>query len=219
MPGRKGKINHTPELAYVIGALLGDGCTYEYKPNHKHTILVGDQDFCKKYASRINTCSNSRGIAHPNRSKKVWFVKVNNYELFSLFEKTRENPDVLVELLNDKSSKVRFVEGFFDAEGCIKIVGKNTRKTPKICLDVANTNKKYLDVVRKSLKEALNIELAYSVQKARTGKDGIKRKKVYHLRIYKKKHLRKLFENNNTTKLCKKKRKYAYGWLNNSLGS
>ena len=105
-----------------------------------------------------------------------------------------------------------FVEAFFDAEGCVKIIKEKIRKTPKICLDTTNTNLKLLDLIRRLLKEHLGIEARYSIQKA----DGIKNKQIaYHLRIYKKEFVKKFFENISTTKLKEEKVLYVKNWLNN----
>ncbi len=110
------------------------------------------------------------------------------------------------------------IEGFFDAKGCIKIIKeKIRRKTPKICLDITNTNFKILELVRQLLKEHLNIEARYSSQAEHMGKDGYMRKRVYHLRIYKKEFVRKFLENIDTTKLKEEKIIYVKNWLNNGL--
>ena len=67
----------------------------------------------------------------------------------------------------------------------------------------------------KLLKEKLNIEAKYSIEQSFIGKDGSKRQKVYHLRIYKKEYIRKFLENISTTKLKPEKVMYVESWLNN----
>ena len=54
--GRKGEIKHCQELFYVLGALLGDGCIYNWKTTQNYTILVGDRKFAVKYASMLRKC-------------------------------------------------------------------------------------------------------------------------------------------------------------------
>jgi len=114
---------------------------------------------------------------------------------------------------SEKQSFLLFIEGFFDAEGCVKIIKEKVRKTPKICLDITNTNYDYLEIIRKLLQNILNIESKYSIQKPELGKDGHMRKKAYHLRIYKKEFVKKFFENINTTKLKEEKISYVENWL------
>jgi len=121
----------------------------------------------------------------------------------------------LEQLIKDKKSALLFVEGFFDAEGCVKIIKEKVRKTPKICLDITNTDFRILEVVKKLLQEHLGIEARYSIQKPEIGKDGSLRKVAYHLRIYKKEFVKIFFENISTTKLKEEKVIYVKNWLNN----
>ena len=212
--GRRGELTFKSELFYVLGALLGDGCIYNWKTTNHYVILVGDYKFTNKYAEKVTKCINKNTKAYIDRSKNIWFVRSNNFKLYSLFRKIRGDLNYLEELIkqNNKESALLFIEGFFDAEGCVKVIKEAVRKTPKICLDITNTNYGFLELIRKLLKEKLDIEARYSIQKA----DGIKNKLVaYHLRIYKKEFVRRFFENINTTKLKEEKISYVDNWLNN----
>lgn len=148
--GRKGKIIYNSELFYVLGALLGDGCFYRWKPTNNWCILVGDEKFTKKYSKMLYTCTQTKVKPYLIRSKTIWFVKSNNYELYMLFRKMREDDYYLEKFINnlDKRSALLFIEGLFDAEGCVKIIKEPVRITPKICLDITNTKYLYLELVR-----------------------------------------------------------------------
>ncbi len=214
--GRKGKIVVNPELFYVLGALLGDGCLYNWRITSYYTILIGDERFTSKYACMISQCTNNNAKAYIDRSKNVWFVRCNNFELYQLFKKVREDIEYLrIIMSNNKKFALAFMEGFFDAEGCVKIIKEEVRITPKICLDVTNTDKRYLEIIKDILWSQLKIEARYSIQKPYLGADGFQRKIAYHLRIYKKEYIRKFLENITTTKLKKEKIKYVENWLNN----
>ncbi|MEK6968670.1 MAG: LAGLIDADG family homing endonuclease [Nanoarchaeota archaeon] len=217
--GRKGEIIYCKELFYVIGALFGDGCIYRWKPTNNYVILVGDLKFTTKYAKMVTKCTGIKTRAYIDRSKNIWFVKSNNYELFSLFKKVKGDLNYLKQLLNqiNKSSALFFLEGFFDAEGCVKVITGKERKTPKICLDLTNINFELLEITRSLFMQYLRIEAKYSSQKSHTGKDGYWRQAVFHLRIYKKDFIRRFFENINTTKLKENKIPYLEKWLNNGL--
>ena len=217
--GRNGEIVKNKHLAYVIGALLGDGCLYKPKQHLNYVILCGSKEFSKKFATQLNKCNDVRAKAYPNRRQNIWFVKVNNYQLFTFFEHARKDVSNLLKLLETKNNGISFIEGFFDAEGCVKIVGKKRRKTPKICLDICNTDKRYLDLTKKLFEEHLKITTHYSNQDAYKTANGYPRKKAYHLRIYKKSAVRDFFKNIHTTKLKDGKEKYLEAWLNNGLGS
>ncbi|HLG23701.1 MAG TPA: LAGLIDADG family homing endonuclease [Candidatus Nanoarchaeia archaeon] len=212
--GRREEILYIPELFYVLGALLGDGCVYNYKTTRNYTILVGDDKFTAKYAKLLSKCVGKEVRPYINRSKNIWFVSHNNFKLYSLFKKVRTDLFYLELLMhqNEPKSFLLFIEGFFDAEGCVKIIKEDVRKTPKICLDITNTNFLLLELVRKLLQERLGIEARYSIQKA----DSAKNKQVaYHLRIYKKEFVRRFFEYISTTKLKEEKAIYLENWLNN----
>jgi hypothetical protein len=214
--GRKGKIYEVPELFYVLGALLGDGCIYIWKLTNNYTILVGDEFFAKKYAKMASICTKNKINAYIDRSHNVWFVKVNNYELAKLFKIVRTDTTYLKKIIIDKGkySAKLFIEGFFDAEGCVKVVKEPTiRKTPKICLDFTNTNFAYLEIVKDMLKQYLNIDARYSIQYPNPNWRSNNKKIAYHLRIYKKEFVKIFFENINTIKLKKEKINYVKNWL------
>lgn len=215
-PGRKGKIIHNSSFYYVLGALLGDGCAYNWRITNNYVILVGNCEFTKKYSKQLFKCTKVKVKPHIDRNKNIWFVRTNNYELFKILKKYRTNSEALINFtFSNNNSKLEFIEGFFDAEGCVKIIKEKVRKTPKICLDITNTNKNYLDLIQRLLNEALNINSNYSIQKPKIGKDGLYRKIAYHLRIYKKESIRIFFKNLKTIKLIEEKKKYLKNWLNN----
>ena len=214
--GRREELTHKPELFYVLGALLGDGCAYYWKKLGRHLInLVGDQEFTAKYAKTISECTNRNPKPYLNAKRNFWYVNLGSVELYFLFKEIKGDLNklqIMLEKENYRINALKFIEGFFDAEGCVKIIKEKVRKTPKICLDITNTNFELLDLIRRLLKEHLDIEAKYSIQKA----DGIKNKKIaYHLRIYKKAFIKRFFENINTTKLKKEKVTYVQNWLNN----
>jgi len=218
---REKEIIEKPELFYILGALLGDGCAYYWKKLNRRIInIAGEKEFTKKYTDKLSKCTRNKVKNYPNRNRNVWFVNIGNIQLYFLFKQIKENLQTLPNLLKQgdyRKNSLEFIEGFFDAEGCIKIIKEAVRKTPKICLDICCTNYELLELTRKLLQERLDIEARYSTQKAFIGRDGSKRRKVYHLRIYKKEYIRRFLEKIKTTKLKEEKISYVKNWLSNGL--
>jgi len=219
------KIEFKEDLFYILGALLGDGCFYYWKKKGNYMInLVGEREFTEKYAHKINLCLNKKVKGCFYKSKylkigcKVWFVNIVHKELFILFKDIKNdlnNLIILIEKENYKENSLQFIEGFFDAEGCIKIIREPVRKIPKICLDICNTDQRPLELIRRLLKEILNIEARYSIQNSYIGINGHKRKAQYHLRIYRKEYIKKFLDNISTIKLKAEKVHYVENWLKN----
>jgi len=218
-PYGKRKIIHRKELLYVIGSLLGDGCPYYWKNGRIFMVIIsGEKEFIEKYSYKLSKCTGKRIKGYFDISKNVWNLKTCNAELYFLFKEIRENLRDLPKILKNGNyfeNSLEFIEGFFDAEGCVKVIKEKVRKTPKICLDICCTNYEILELIRKLLKRHLSINARYSIQKPKTHWRGHNKKTIYHLRIYKKEFIRKFFENIHTIKLKPEKVFYVENWLNN----
>ena len=214
---RCGKIIYTKELFYVIGALLGDGCIYHWR-NSFQVWLHGERKFCTKYAERALACTTKRNIrAYPLRGRNVWFVQFQNAELYFLMKQIREHLDVLSSLLRTENSSVKglqLIEGFFDAEGCVKVIKEPVRRTPKINLDFSNTNFALLEIVKTELKRTLNIEGRFSCDHDKRPNRHV----MYHLRMYQKDAIGKFLSRVNTIKLKPAKVQYVRNWLEKNRG-
>ena len=215
--GSIGKLKFNKELFYVLGALLGDGCIYHWRAEHQ-LWLIGDEKFTKKFASRLSVVIGRNVKNYRKRKRNYWFVKISNIQLYNLFKGIRSDLNKLEIMAKEGdfiNNCLQLIEGFFDAEGCVKIIKEEVRKTPKICLDITNTNYALLEIINKFLKNALAITAKYSIQKYYVGKDGCNRKEAYHLRIYKKSSVKHFLGNVNTTKLNSEKEVFVKAWLNN----
>lgn len=192
--------------------MLGDGRIYFWKKRY-FIWLIGELEFAAKFAKKVSVCTTKRRAkAYPYRGRNVWFVSFQNAELYFLIREIREHLGVLSDLLslgNRSVNALQLIEGFFDAEGCVKVIKEKVRRTPKICLDFCNTNIALLKLIRKALKDTLGIEGRFTSQNG----TGPNRKVIYHLRIYRKDAVRIFLREINTTKLKREKMKYVENWL------
>lgn len=206
---RAGRITVVPELLYVLGALLGDGCIYKWR-NHFQVWLVGEEAFTAKFALMLSRCVGREVKNHKYGSKNAWFVRIDNAELFYLLQSVRRDHSLiqeLVERVDPQRGWVRFVEGFFDAEGCVKIIGGRERRTPKACLDFCNTDLDLLCLVQGALRK-MGFKASITSQKA-----DPPRRTSYHLRIYSKAGIAGFLTLIATTKLTEKKKPLVEAWL------
>ena len=144
-------------------------------------------------------------------SKNARFVRIDNAELFFLFQSIRENHNLMreiVEEIDPVRGWMHFVEGIIDAEGCFKIIRGRERRTPKACLDTCNTDLSLLNLVREALKEHMGIDSGMSTQK-----EIPPRKTFYHLRIYSKEGVARFLSVTEATKLTNEKKPMVDAWL------
>lgn len=208
---RAGTVLVRQGLFYAIGALLGDGCIYFWR-NLYQVWVYGEREFVSKFASKISECLNRKVPFHPNRRRNVWFVHIDNAELFLLIKSIREDLNILERMLEEgvaRPNALEFVEGFFDAEGCVKVVKDSARKTPKICLDFTNTNIRLQELTQRFLRRYLGIEPKLLTQYDKRNN----RKPVHHLRIYKKSDIETFLASISTTKMKSYKTKFVEKWL------
>lgn len=206
--GALGRLKSRDNLYYVLGVLLGDGYAYEYHSSYQIGILVKEKSFAAKFAKHLSKCIGRNVVHYPSRKRNLWFVRAGNYPLFVLFNDFKSKIGLVKHRPVSRLDALQFIEGFFDAEGCMKLVKEKARRTPKICLDFTNTNYEILEAVQNLLRTFLNIEDRFSVQHDKRKN----RRPVYHLRIYKKSYVSTFFKNietiklNEAKKLCLEKR-------------
>lgn len=208
-----GRVLIVPELFYVLGALLGDGSIYLWR--HSYQVwLYGEQRFAERYAKALSRClPEHRYVPFYNRRNvRVSFVKIQNAELFLLVRKSRADPSSIVGLLEEGDPRTNaraFVQGFFDAEGCVKVTKDKSRTIHKICLDITNTDLTLVETTGTMLKSWFGIETKLTCQRD----PRPNRRAVYHLRIYKKSDVRRFLALAPTIKMTPRKAWLTSRWL------
>ncbi|MEM2083649.1 MAG: LAGLIDADG family homing endonuclease [Nitrososphaerota archaeon] len=146
--GNSKKVKLCRELAYVIGAWLGDGTLayYRRRSNYLIKLKVKDYDFAKEYGRCAGIANGNPVPYRPIREKHdgKYSVKFCNVQLFYLLKKSKENPWILMPYI--KLFPAEVCRGFFDSEGSPSFNGK-------YCFVIArNDNLELLKMIAELLK-------------------------------------------------------------------
>nr|WP_240910668.1 LAGLIDADG family homing endonuclease [Thermococcus sp. MV11] len=116
----------SPELAYIVGAYLGDASVSE-TGNYQYRIRlkVMDRDFAQNFERALKAMgANPRTGFERNRGRaNRWWVEVTNKELFMFLKGPK---DRLFEVA--RAYPKEFLRGFFDSEGSVYVDTKDPRK-------------------------------------------------------------------------------------------
>jgi len=106
------------DLSYLIGAYLGDGCTYSSKGSYQFSITSEDKDLC-------DICNN---ICLSLFSKSGRIRKVNNYcqlvicskKIVEFLIDLTKNKTIIPEVVyKNKENMISFIQGIMDTDGWI----------------------------------------------------------------------------------------------------
>jgi len=157
-------ISLSPDLAYVLGALLGDGCSDRYEK--RITLSVKDEEFADRFAKALRRM----GIGVYRRFKDGFYHVVGN----SLtFHKWLENLSLesLKGIVN--SYPIDFLKGFFDAEGSFIVA----TKTRQLFCKIHNTREDLIELIKETI-----VRLGFQVRKE-VRRYKLNRKDLYILSI------------------------------------
>lgn len=168
------KIKFNIHVAYILGALLGDGCLI----NKTHTIEINvtSKEFAEEFKKHLESLVGEKYKLKPQivikkSNGKKWIsifyrVRCNKLIWFLYFKKLIENPSIILNGSDDE--KRYFLRGFMDAEG--------TAYSDAIA--VGNTNKELIDIVNKLFNQ-LGFKTSIITSKTSKGKP------YYYIRINK----------------------------------
>ncbi len=185
-PTQKISLEPNPELAYVIGAVLGNGYVCS---DTDHRKIIGlkakDEEFVREFARCL---TEALGRENPLKvrfwkARKLFKAKAGSATLYRLLHK--QDPNLLDRLRpfieHCEECMTAFLRGFVDSEGCVDKYG---------FINIYNTNFGVLSYV-KELLDRLGIEATgpHLIYRAgtplfdpRTGKMYVKRRDYYVLR-------------------------------------
>jgi len=197
-------IQDDKKLPYIIGLLMGDGYFYKVMKNGSYNngrIVLGvkDKDLAQNFALSISHIFGNKRSYKINWSedKRVYVVEVRSKELVELL--LRDFNDLLKVI---KISESSFIQGFFDAEGCINIKYQKGRIYPRIFL--TNSDIRLINYVKNYFQKigiSSNIQINTKGGKEKTilGKKTKTIKDCYNLAIENFQGIKKFAEEINFT--------------------
>lgn len=172
------KVNFSPEFAYVLGAVYGDGFVRIRRSKGRSGGEIGlkvrDKDFAEIFKKNLEIWSGREAKLYLKEGEfRVYLYSINHADFI-------KDLDIKEVLNRSKSFKHVFLRGLFDADG--GIVGKNLDKRAKAkrWLHFSNNNLKLLSLVLDILKE---LDLKYSI-KGRVHSGFGSKKRQYEIKIY-----------------------------------
>jgi hypothetical protein len=144
----------TPEMAYVLGVIFGDGCVTCYRKQNSYRIQLTctDREFAESFKCALEAIGlrpSLRFAKPPTKNRKaVWRVEALSKLFYEWFRTL--NFEELKLFLRTKELKREFIRGFYESEGCLHKV--KTRKRGW-CIYICNTNEDLTKLVRAPLSD------------------------------------------------------------------
>ncbi|HVH15073.1 MAG TPA: LAGLIDADG family homing endonuclease [Candidatus Angelobacter sp.] len=150
--------NPSPELAYVIGVVLGDGNLNIHGYNAEILLSVTDYDFAKEFSRCLaKTLSKERSYRVRRSDKRNrWIVQGASVLLYRFLDRPWQ--DLKPWIQHCEKCTAVFLRAFYDGEGCIS--GRS--------LTISNTRRELLNYIRYLL-ERLGIEASPLYVRTRAG--------------------------------------------------
>lgn len=135
-----------PELAYILGVMIGDGFLQEYHKKNKHqyycSLWVRDEEFALKFKKTLEKwsgLSTSIFVYHHKTFKQGFGYKVilHSKIIVKILQKNKKNLKNII-LNSSIKNQIAFLEGFYDSEGSVGI-NPSCR-----VVRLSNTNRKLL---------------------------------------------------------------------------
>ena len=123
-PAARWKPRPTKELAYVLGALAGDGCVTavtvrgEGRIRYRIILRVKDYEFAYEFSKCMATILNKPIIKRPKIVQGLWDVTYDHKAFYMWYKSIYGKYDRLREYVERDGETVRaFLRGIFNAEG------------------------------------------------------------------------------------------------------
>lgn len=135
-------LQQSPELAYILGVLKGDGSVWHSPSNRGYVIHLKTSSYF--FAQSFTNALKQIGLNPSFRFNKYWHVNANSKTFYEWFKKLS-----LEELKSyTKNFQADFIRGFYESEG---LMWQN--KNSGYCLGLWNKNLELLSLAKDLLRE------------------------------------------------------------------
>ena len=180
----------SPELAYIIGVMFGDGSlTGKYSKNHhgyKIRLRVNSKEFAEIFATKVAKILNTKNYKI-GRESYQYRVQVSNHQLYNFLEQPFEKIKPFIEAFPKE-----FIKGFVDSEGSVvtTICKHKNWIWLQLSMGISNNRLELLKFIQILLSKEFNIKssLKSSYKKGSrclfSGKVFKRNKDSYDLKVY-----------------------------------
>jgi len=154
-------LSPSPELSYIIGAILGDGSVFKSQRHYAIALSVCDYDFIMEFNRCICSILGRKKLYSVMRDRR----RERNY---SDRYRIRFSSKVLFHFLHNRTIKdfqeiidkypAEFVRGFADAEGSVFYKKGKKQNVIRVGLSLANTNYNLLKFLKEVLEKHFGIK-------------------------------------------------------------
>lgn len=118
-------MHNLPDICYLIGAFLGDGCIYTNSNYYttQFSVTSSDRDFCELCSDIcfkiINRTGNIKDIYKKDRYSYSQFICCSKKLCDHINKLTNHKKDIPKFIYRNVDNKIAFIQGIMDADGWI----------------------------------------------------------------------------------------------------
>lgn len=177
----KPKLEWTPDLAYIVGVVFGDGNIFR----NRITLAVVDETFAFSFKTAsekigLRPCLYIKKFSEKYPNWKDQYVVAAESKLFCNWIQ-KLTPVEINRIPNELF--LYFVKGFYESEGCFALNGR----FPYFVLKMSNMNKELLSIIWDRLKR-MGFSFKWHVD---MNKGESSSKDAYEIRLFKKNHVQR----------------------------
>lgn len=191
----------SPELAYVIGVIYGDGDLPTRGKLYDRTgryvrLRVNDKEFIEEFIRCIDKVLGKTKVKKIGRERKQYRVIYHSYYLHEFLKKPLNDLKPFIE-----ANPRGFIKGVVDSEGSVTVspIRWENYRWLQLYIDISNTNRELLNYTMELLDKFFGIEsrirLSYAAGTTFNflGRRCVRKKDAYDLIIGKLEHVRKFY--------------------------